>query len=323
MSHNTLTLSRYMHTGCLLLAAIFITAFTAQAQPSSKNYGTALPPIALWKGTDIHAKEVTLTPYIPQRGNGTAVLVCPGGSYYWLAKKVEGREVAQRLNEKGIAAFVLHYRVSGWEAFFWHTQLLTGKQLWPAPLADVRQALNHIRTHAAQYGIDSTRTGIMGFSAGGHLALATAVFARATPLSSPYDRLLSVSPPTFVAAIYPVVSMRDKATHKRSRRALLGENARKKEALLNELSIEQQTQHITVPVYLLACMDDPVVDFRNSMLLDSALTANGKPHVFRQFAHGGHGFGTRKHHWLDDFAQWLLTLFPQKSKNQYTHTHAL
>ena len=157
------------------------------------------------------AEAQRLIPFLPEPGQatGAAVVVCPGGSYLWLGRKVEGTEVAEKLRENGIAAFVLYYRHAG-TRFFLLGPLAFPQTHYPKALQDVQNAVISIRSKAGEYGIDTSKIGVMGFSAGGHLAL-----------NSAEEHISSggiSSRPSFVAAIYPVVTMSDEAiVHERSR----------------------------------------------------------------------------------------------------------
>lgn len=231
----------------------------------------------------------------------TAIIVCPGGSYSWLDYKTEGTEVAKWLCENGIAAFVLRYPVQGNFQYVTHSRLIFGGHQHPDMINCIQEALKYVRQHASEYNINSNRVGAMGFSAGGHLVMSAAEF-----FSSKDER------PDFVAPIYPVVSMSDKVTHKRSRRALLGEKGKKNMVLRDSLSLEKHIPADCPPVFLMNCVDDPVVKYRNSELLDSALTANAVNHVYIQYKTGGHGFGAsdRKgtaecRQWKGEFLKWL------------------
>ena len=147
-------------------------------------------PLKIWKGTPERAASVTLTPYIPQ-GAGPdcpAVIVCPGGSYHWLDTRTEGDGVARWLNSKGIAAFVLRYRVAGVWAFVTHYRLLVRGRRQPDMLRDVQRSVQLVREGASTWGINPNEVGVMGFSAGGHLAVASRCYAcrralRASPLA--------------------------------------------------------------------------------------------------------------------------------------------
>ncbi len=228
-----------------------------------------------------------------------AVVVCPGGSYSWLDYQVEGVEVAQWLQAHGIAAYVLRYRVQGWWAWATHYRLIFRGHRYPDPLRDAEAALDWLHDNADSLVIDPSRIGIMGFSAGGHLSML-----------STYTRR-----PAFVAPIYPVVTMRQDCCHKRSRRALLGEYGQHRQAMRDSLSLEEHVRTDCPPVFLVNCVDDPIVDYRNSELLDSALTANGIAHRYIQYRTGGHGFGMSDtkgtpecRPWKEEFLKWLKTI---------------
>lgn len=251
---------------------------------------------------NVSARKLKLTPYIPNTNpTRTAVVVCPGGSYFWIDKKFEGDSVASWLKSKGIAAFVLNYRHAGWAAFAYHVRL-QGRS-FPAGYEDLVEALHFIRANASQFGIDADRVGCMGFSAGGHL-----VMHAAEQLAG------SSSAMNFVASLYPVVSMTHPCAHKRSVRGLLGEFPLKK--MKDSLSLEKHVPRNCPPVFLMNCADDSVVDAYNSVLLDSALTAQGVSHKYIRYATGGHGFGSSSKkttseaiQWKDRFLEWLGEIF--------------
>lgn len=238
----------------------------------------------------IGVKAYKLTPYIPQdNATKTAIIVCPGGSYFWLDKKGEGHEVAEWLCQNGIAAFVLEYSHGGWGAFAFHMRV-KGRS-FPAGHNDLLQALNEVRSHAADYGVRADRIGCMGFSAGGHLVMHTAEQLAGTP-----------QVPFFVAPMYPVVSMTHPCTHKRSRRGLLGEHPSK--AMKDSLSLEHHVPQNCPPVFLMNCDDDPIVHYHNAELLDSALTVHGIPHQYEHYRTGGHGFGVNAKKTTSEAIQW-------------------
>ncbi|MBQ1652218.1 MAG: alpha/beta hydrolase, partial [Bacteroidales bacterium] len=131
---------------------------------------TAQEKIFLWQDTNIkNWKQVTLTPYLSQNNtSGTAIIVCPGGSYFWLDMETEGDGVAKWLQSNGISAFVLKYRVAGFSAFFWNHRSKKHGNQYPDMLNDAQQAITWVRNHAKEYHIKPNKVGIMGFSAGGH-----------------------------------------------------------------------------------------------------------------------------------------------------------
>lgn len=244
------------------------------------------------------ARSLKITSYIPKDNpTGTAVIVCPGGSYFWLDTDYEGDSVACWLNATGIAAFVLEYHHAGWAAYAYHVRM-PGRS-FPAGYNDLRDAIALVRDSADAYGIRKDRIGCMGFSAGGHLVMYAAEQLASTPLR-----------PAFVMAGYPVVSMTADCTHHRSRRGLLGEFPSHR--LMDSLSVERHVPSNCPPVFLMNCADDHVVDPRNSVLLDSALTAHGVPHRYERYKTGGHGFGATPSkttaeaiRWRDSFLEWL------------------
>ena len=213
--------------------------------------------------------------YLPATPSDTAIIVLPGGSYSWLDKKTEGRDVAEALRQRGFAAYVLHYRVQGGFAYASRIRYLIRGHQYPDAQNDLAETIRQVRQHHRVVGV-------VGFSAGGHLALC----------AKNVD---------FIGSIYPVVTLREPYVHKRSRRALLGEWRRHNRTMIDSLSMELHTDRMAAPVFLLNCKDDPIVDYHNSVLLDSALTANRRPHVYYQYPTGGHGFGTTRHNWLDRF----------------------
>ena len=283
------------------------------------------PIIRLWEGTPVRARSVTLVPYLPNsnttllsmigvagEGSYPAVIVCPGGSYCWHDYETEGTRVAEWLQREGIAAFVLKYRVQGIGPYVFHTRLVSRGKRYPDALCDIQRAIQYIREHAADFNINPQQLGVMGFSAGGHLCMSAAAYA-STDFLTPLGINHSVSlRPDFVAPIYPVVTMQKPYVHKRSRQALLGEYRNHRQTMLDSLSLELHIPADCPPVFLLNCKDDPVVMWENSVLLDSALTANNVSHKYIMYEHGGHGFGaaTEKFsdetkHWQAAFTEWL------------------
>lgn len=274
-------------------------------------------PVHIWDGTETKAKSVTLKPYLVSNFQSptSAVIICPGGSYSWHDMKAEGSEVAEWLQANGISAFVLKYRVQGILPYITHSRLLFRGHQYPDMTNDLRRAIQYVREHADEYGINSHKVGVMGFSAGGHLAM-TAASPRPSPKGKGPKSLPSggdfEEAPDFIAAIYPVVSMSHPASHKRSRRALLGEYRRFSRKMRDSLSIEKHVPKDCPPVFLVNCKDDPVVKCRNSELLDSALTAQGVSHHYIQYRTGGHGFGASDKKgtpecraWKDEFLRWI------------------
>ena len=236
-----------------------------------------------------------LTEFLPEgRKADTAVVVCPGGSYYWLAKRSEGSEVAQWLNNNGYAAYVLEYPVSGWWSWFTHIRRSCCTQ-YPGQLDALEDALKTVKSKGY------TTVGAMGFSAGGHLVLSGA------------ELLPDNTAPDFVAAIYPVVTMREPYVHKRSRRGLLGERRQHNPVMQDSLSMELHADKVRCPVFLLNCYDDPTVDWHNAAIMSDSLKTS---YHYMLLKSGGHGFGVNQEKmakykneklsgWPETFLEWL------------------
>lgn len=263
---------------------------------------TDVERVNIWSGTSVHHR-VWLAPY-PARDNSAAVIVCPGGSYFWHDMDAEGEQVGRWLQRHGISAFVLRYRTAYVPAFVLHYRWLLRGNRHPDALNDLRQSLRYVRSHAKQYGVDTTRIGVMGFSAGGHLAM------------SSVELLPRAEWPSFVVPVYPVVTFVDPCMHKRSRRGLLGDSREHNRRLCDSLSMERHVPDDCPPVFLVNCHDDPIVHYHNAELLDSALTAHHVPHQYIQYRTGGHGFGASEvkgtaecRQWKNAFLAWLRGLW--------------
>lgn len=247
-----------------------------------------------------------LIPYLVKSEKpAPVVIVCPGGSYSWHDWETEGVGVAQWLQSEGISAFVLKYPVQGVFSFWSHYRYLFRGHQYPDAINALQKAICEVREHAREYNIDPNCVGVMGFSAGGHLVASAGEF-----YTSPENR------PDFVVPVYPVVTMRDNPwVHKRSRRALLGEYRKNQPKWQDSVSIECHVRPDMPPVFLVNCVDDPIVHYHNSEMLDSALTAAGVPHEYHQYQTGGHGFGADEQKtskeciaWKASFIQWLRKL---------------
>ena len=266
------------------------------------NGKTDVERINIWSGTDVRHR-VWLTPY-PAGSNSPAVIVCPGGSYFWHDMDAEGEQVGRWLQRHGISAFVLRYRTAYVPAFVLHYRWLLRGNRYPDALNDLKQSLRYVRSHAVEYGVDTTRIGVMGFSAGVHLAM------------SSVELLPRAEWPSFVVPVYPVVTFVDPCMHKRSRRGLLGDSREHNRRLCDSLSMERHVPDDCPPVFLVNCHDDPIVHYHNAELLDSALTAHHVPHQYIQYRTGGHGFGASEvkgtaecRQWKNAFLAWLRGLW--------------
>ena len=211
------------------------------------------------------------------RPNGTAVIICPGGGYVRLSVQREGEQYAAWLSTLGITSFVLKYRMQ--------------ESGHPAPLRDVLRAVRLVRSMAAKYHIRPDRIGVMGGSAGGHLA-ASAGTLFDHPLGRTGAELDKVSArPDFLMLMYPVITMEGPAAHAGSRTALLGANPSAKDVQL--MSVEKQVTSATPPTLLVHTQEDNVVPVENSILFYQALTRAKVPADMYLFEHGSHGMGMR------------------------------
>jgi acetyl esterase/lipase len=244
-----------------------------------------------------HITKPTITVYEApkEKSNGTAVVICPGGGYSVLAAGHEGSEVAEAFNKAGITAFVLRYRLP-------KDECMTNKAF--VPLMDAQQAIYFVRTHAKQYNIDPNKIGIMGFSAGGHLASTAG-----THFNQPVRKELASANlrPDFMLLLYPVISFNDSIGHVGSRDNLIGKNPDPK--LLHLFSNEEQVTAQTPPTFLVHASDDDGVNPENSIHFYQALLKNKVPAELHLYEHGGHGFGlhntTTSEDWFADCLAWL------------------
>ncbi|WP_349656655.1 alpha/beta hydrolase [Xanthomonas sp. 10-10] len=222
-----------------------------------------------------------LVVYRPKRPNGTALLVTPGGGYQRIVLDNEGSALLPSfVDQAGITLFVLRYRLPG-------EGHPNGADV---PLADAQRALRLIRANAGRYGIDPQRVGVMGFSAGGHVAasLATRYAAQVYPAQDAADALSAR--PDFALLIYPVIDMDSANAHLGSRERLLGKTP--SAAQVGAYSPQRHVDARTPPTFLLHAQDDTVVSVRNSLLMHDALLRAGVPSELHVFPQGGHGFGT-------------------------------
>lgn len=239
--------------------------------------------------------------YLPSKSNATgqAVVICPGGGYHILAYDWEGTDMAKWLNSLGIAGIVLKYRLPDAKS-----NIVSYK----SPLLDAQRAMRMVRFHAKEWNIDPQKVGIMGFSAGGHLA-STAGTHFDTGNQDAIDPVEKLScRPDFMLLGYPVISMDDAVTHKGSKNNLLGENPTPE--LIKEFSNELQVTPDTPPTFLFLASDDKAVIPENSILFYQALIKNEVPAEMHIYPEGGHGFSlaTTKPHvskWTSDCAAWL------------------
>ncbi|GAC1360240.1 MAG: alpha/beta hydrolase [Acidobacteriaceae bacterium] len=240
----------------------------------------------------------SLTVFLPAANpTKTAVVIAPGGGYAHLAIDKEGFDVARMLNAHGVAAFVLRYRLG---PVYHH----------PAELEDAQRALRMVRANAAEYGVAADHVGMMGFSAGGHLA-ATAGTHFDMGKAGAEDAIdRQSSRPDFLVLAYPVITLKDPEAHAGSRRYLLGETP--DPALVGSLSAETQVTKETPPTFLFTTTDDTVVPVMNSVMFYTALLRAGVPVEMHIFQHGAHGAGLAAANpelrvWPELLMQWMRT----------------
>ncbi len=239
--------------------------------------------------------------YLPEnsRMTGDAIVICPGGGYHILAYDWEGEDIAEYWNSKGVAAIVLKYR------------LPSDSQIEPhkSPLMDAQRAMRIVRYNASAWGIDPSKIGIMGFSAGGHLASSLSTHYDAGNIDSddPVERLSCR--PDFSILMYPVISFTGKFQHSGSRKALVGEDSTLMKYFSNELLVTEDTP----PAILFHASDDEVVPVENSIVYYKALIENHVPAEMHIYPYGGHGFSLAldKGHladWPELCNEWLKSL---------------
>lgn len=239
----------------------------------------------------------TLTVFLPaaESANGTSVIIFPGGGYSINASSHEGTDVAKKFNTMGITAFVVKYRIP-------NDATMENKEI--GPLQDAQQAIKVVRERAKEWKINPKRVGIMGFSAGGHLA--STAGTHFDTILVPNEKKTSVRP-DFMILVYPVISFHPAITHMGSRNQLLGTEPTPEKIKLysNELQVTDQTP----PSFLVHASDDGAVRSENSIVFYQALIRNKVPVEMHLYQNGGHGFGmvnkTTSELWMDRCYNWM------------------
>ncbi|MBO0950829.1 alpha/beta hydrolase [Fibrella forsythiae] len=289
-------------TAIILLAGWLLTApLTASAQEIIPLYSGAVPNS---KASDVQESgaetgvikgvtKPTLAYFkpAPDKASGTAVIIIPGGGYGVVVYNGEGVNTAKALAEKGVAAFVLKYRLPS-------DAIMTDKKI--GPLQDAQQAIKLVRENAAKWGIDASKIGIMGFSAGGHLASTAATHFEKAYVDNASNTNLR---PDFQILIYPVISMRDSLTHGGSHDSLLGKTASRQDVEL--FSNELQVRANTPPTYLTHAADDKLVDVDNSIVYFETLRRQKVPVEMHIYPKGDHGFIFRHPGWMEPLFAWM------------------
>ena len=245
--------------------------------------------------------QPTLNIYLPDSGNntGAAVVICPGGGYGMESFRLEGTIIAEAFLRKGIAAFILKYRLPS-------DSIMQDKSI--GPLQDAQQAIKTVRERAKEWNIDPAKIGIMGFSAGGHLASTAGTHFEQSYI--PNENRTSLRP-DFMILIYPVISMTDELTHGGSRRNLLGSNPSADQIKLfsNELQVNEKTP----PTWLTHTGVDTVVPVDNSIRFYQALIRNKVPAEMHLYPSGNHGFVLKL-----PVDEWMKPLFEWLNKSGFT-----
>jgi acetyl esterase/lipase len=246
--------------------------------------------------------------YLPTKklSTGQAVVICPGGGYWILAYDLEGTDIARYLNSIGVAAIVLKYRLPTY-----------GNCTEPhkVPLMDAQRAMRLVRYHAAEWNIDAAKIGIMGFSAGGHLASTLGThFDFGNPSATDPVEKMSCRP-DFMVLMYPVITFTDQSMHLGSREALLGKTPNPD--LVKYYSNELQVTNDTPPAFIVHASDDSGVPVQNALLMFEALQSRKVPAEMHILSEGEHGFGlgTGNDHiasWTNSLRLWLKSINPEQ-----------
>ena len=294
----------------LLLALALLIVLSAGAQQELPLYEGAVPnskQAADEEKSSVNnsgmfiiegVQKPSLTVYLPSKeiANGAAVVICPGGGYRILAARHEGEDIAKEFNKWGVAAFVLKYRLPNDK---WMMDRSVG------PLQDGQRAIQLIRKNAAKWNIDSSRIGIMGFSAGGHLASTIATHFREGLIENTDKISLR---PDFQLLIYPVISFTDSIGHIGSRDNLIGKDP--SPSKINWFSGEMNITYDSPPAFLIHATDDNVVKVENSLRYAEALLKKSIPVELHIYEKGGHGFGMNNKsttdQWMERLKNWML-----------------
>jgi len=292
--------SRWLRLSRTLLSSLLgLFSFYGQAQEVIPLYPTTIPNAKMAdvqeSGTGVlrGITKPTLEYFkpAPDKASGAAVIVIPGGGYGVVVYQGEGVTTAKALAEQGVAAFVLKYRLPS-------DATMLRKQL--GPLQDAQQAIKLVRENVVRWGIDAGKLGIMGFSAGGHLASTAATHFDKAYVDNGRNTSLR---PDFQILVYPVISMRDSLTHGGSRDNLLGKSPARQDVEL--FSNELQVRANTPPAYLTHAADDKLVDVDNSIAYFEQLRRHNVPVEMHIYPKGDHGFIFRHPGWMEPLFAWM------------------
>ena len=292
----------------LMVFVILMMAFYTKAQDTVNLYSGAIPNARYTHfnafkvnppaGMVYHVTNPTLELYIPEKtkATGAAVIICPGGSYKVLTYQAEGIRTAKEFMKNGVAAFVLKYRLPD-------DSMMVDKKT--GPLQDAQQAIKLVRQNALLWGVDANRVGIMGFSAGGHLASTAATHFKKILIENANNVSLR---PDFLVLVYPVISMQNGLTHVDSRTNLLGKAPAKD--IIDDFSNELQVTDETPPTYITHAGDDKLVDVDNSIVFYEQLRHHNVPAELHIYPKGGHGFvlSQRPEEWMAPIIKWIKNI---------------
>ncbi|MFT5325478.1 MAG: acetyl esterase/lipase [Planctomycetaceae bacterium] len=285
----------------LLIVTAFVLPLSSGFATSAEDSPHKPQTLSLWNGQAPNGDgtseevDVRLTLHRPAKPNGTAIVICPGGGYGGLVTGGEGHGIAKWLNGHGITGLVLEYRLPKGRPY--------------VPLLDAQRAIRTARANAKDWNLDTKQIGIIGFSAGGHLASTAATHFDSGVAQSKDPITKQSSRPDFAILVYPVVTM-DKTTHGGSRRNLLGDKPT--DELIDLFSNEKQVTAETCPTYLAHALDDRVVVPANSQAFHDALKQHGTATEYLKLPSGGHGLNGYKgpmwDAWQKQSLEWLAKL---------------
>lgn len=275
----------------LVFCLLWISIIT-QAQQVIPLYTDSIPNATIVLS---EAEKPTITAYLPpkEKATGAGIIIFPGGAYQFLATSTEGTPIAEAFVQKGIAAFVVKYRLP-------KDATMRNKSM--GPLMDAQQAIKLVRMRAGEWQLDSNKIGIIGFSAGGHLASTLGTHYDSSYIPNKENTRLR---PDFMILVYPVISMDNTLTHRGSRINLLGNDPSMDQVLF--FCSEERVTANTPPTYLTQTGDDAVVDVHNSIAMYESLLKNNVPAELHLYPRGNHGFIQRLPvaEWLDPMLLFL------------------
>jgi acetyl esterase/lipase len=274
---------------CTLIAQETINIYPGVIPNSKENNVVESFSSGMYRGVSIPTLEI----YLPETGRatGAAVIICPGGGYSVIVYQGEGVSTAKEFARNGVAAFVLKYRLP-------NPEVLADPTI--GPLQDAQQAIKMVRENASKWGVDPDKIGIVGFSAGGHLASSAASLFETVLVENSNNTSLR---PDFQILVYPVISMQDNLTHRDSRNQLLGENPSNR--LIDLYSSELQVSEKSPPAFITHAADDNLVDVDNSIYYFQALKHHRIPVAMHIYQKGGHGFIFGRFEWMLPLFLWM------------------